>query len=44
MIVDESQVTNEVQDTTINTEEEDNSVSTSGEESSCIYMPSTGYV
>ncbi len=37
MIVDESPVTNEVQDTTINTEEEDNSVSTSGEEFSCLY-------
>ncbi len=32
MIVDESPVTNEEQDTTINIEEEDNSVSTSGEE------------
>ncbi len=37
MIVDESPVTNEEQDTTINTEEEDNSVSTSGEEFSCLY-------
>ncbi len=32
MIVDESPVTNEEQDATIDTEEEDNSVSTCGEE------------
>ncbi len=42
MIVDESPVTNEEQET--NTEEVDNSVSTSGEEFSCLYAKYTGYV